>query len=122
MRDAIRQITAALKDAGEHETAQGFAAAVRLARRHVVHHGFVPPEHLTPVDEIGNRHFERKAARKAFKKVLRAVPDQQLRIHLEDALTAIEIAEFQTYYWYGLATALVLAEPIAATRRTRRRR
>jgi hypothetical protein len=123
MRDAIRETAGALKAEGDHDTAQGFTAAVRLARRLVVHHGFSPPENLTPVDEIGDRHFERKAARKAFKTILRAVPDQQLRIRLEDALTAIEIAECYTYFWYGLATALVMVEPIAPKRaRTRRRK
>jgi hypothetical protein len=110
MQDAIRQIIGALKAAGDHETARGFTAAVRVARRLVVHHGFVPPENLTHVDDVGNRHFDRKDARAAFKRIVAAVPDRQLRIRLEDALTPIEISEYQTYYWYGLATALVLLE------------
>jgi hypothetical protein len=119
MRHPIREITAALRAEGDHTEAEALAAFIRLARRYILTRGITTPElpdDLRAIDKIGDRFFERDAATRAFYKALDDVEDLQLRLRIEECATWRLIAEYQTYYWFGIAQMLVLTEPIELTR------
>jgi hypothetical protein len=83
---------------------------VRLAQRNVPLHGFELPEDLRTVDRIGNRHFARAKEYRTLERALRVVGDVHQRIEILDAVTGISTAEYRTYYWAGVAMALVFME------------
>ena len=109
MKQPIEHLIHALHHAGASAAAEGFAASVKLARRTVPLHGFSLPENLSPIDAIGAKHFEMRAARRELNHALKGY-DFQHRDAVITATTSVQIAEYQTYYWYGLAVGLVFTE------------
>jgi hypothetical protein len=83
---------------------------VRLARITVPLNGLALPDNLKPIDDIGAKHFGMATALRAVQRAASVVPNFEDRDRILTGVTTVQIADFQTYFLYGVATTLVALE------------
>jgi hypothetical protein len=93
-----------LRRRGADSSRRGRAFFAALARITVPLNGLDMPDDLKRIDDIGDEYVGMSTALRAVHRAARVVPGFRERDRILTAVTNLQIAEYQTYFLYGVAT------------------